>query len=112
MDIANLRKVLDGLENQSFNDVKFQAVHIDKLLTELHKMILDLEKYLSGLQAVLDTGDNEKWKSHPPHIANMITFDFYHYYTDLREEFTTALHTKEELRKLEIYEEHLVHLLE
>jgi hypothetical protein len=75
-------------------------------------MILDLEKYLSGLQTVLDIGNNEKWKNHPSHIANMITFDFYHYYTDLREEFTVVLHTEVQLRNLLIYEEHLEHFLD
>ncbi len=108
----NLKNILKSLENQSFNDIKFQAEHIDKLFVELHKMILDLEKYLSGLQGVLDLKDNDLWKNHPPHIANMITFDFYHYYSDLREEFQTVLHTKEQLQNLLIYEEHLEHFLE
>jgi hypothetical protein len=75
-------------------------------------MILDLEKYLSGMRVALDSGDNEKWIKYSPDIANMIIVDFYHCHTDLREEFTTALHTKEKLRELEIYEEHLADLLE
>jgi len=74
---------------------------------ELHKMLIDLEKYLNLLQIILDKGDEKAWRKHSGSIAEMFLFDFHDYHCEMKPKFRLFLYNFEELEKLGIYKEHL-----
>ncbi len=112
VDNDNFENVLHRLKGKTLNGVIFNENHVKKLFTELQEAVIDLERYLIALRNVLDTGKKELWLNHPPDLIMLVNTRFTNTYYELRDEFNVPLHTKDELKHLGIFKEHLIHFLE
>ncbi len=101
------KDILYKLEHQTFEGVKFQAQHIENFFNELHQMLDMLSRYVLNLRKVIDNKDHVTWQNSAGDIVKMIILDFSNKYYELREEFKVVLHTQEQLRELQVYEQHL-----
>lgn len=116
----NFLNVLHTLENQVIEGIKFQAEHIEKLFSSLNNALNDLDKYINQLKRILDKRGNSiipdnslksEWQKIAGNITHMIVDEFGTMYYELREEFKVVLHTEEQLKNLQIYEEYLKEVL-
>ncbi len=98
----NFKKVLGRLEKQiSFEEIKFQAEHIEKLFDDLRHMLDFLNtRYIPNLKNILLGVSKDSWHNAASDITEMIIKDFGNEYYDLKEEFKIVLHTEEELLNL------------
>jgi hypothetical protein len=112
VDNENFEKILFRLKDKDLNGEKFNKNHIKKLFNELQLAVNDLERFLIALRRILDIKNHELWKIHTHNLIILLNTQFTLNYEDLRDEFNVPLHTKDELKKLGIFNEHLKYFLE
>ena len=107
------KKSLDRLEKTSIEGVRLQAHEIEKLISDLKHMLYELDLYIKTLKEIIEKERSEKgsskgeWSSKADQITLMIDQKFGGERGELRQEFTVALHSRKELKELEIAEKHI-----
>jgi hypothetical protein len=108
----NFEKILFRLKGKNLNGREFKRKHIKKVFNDLQSAVIDLERYLIALSNLLDTGKYELWLNQKPELLMLLNTRFTLNYYELRDEFNVPLHTKNELKKLGIFNEHLKYFLD
>ena len=110
------KEYLSQLEDSSIEGIKLQAHDIKELLKDLEHALQTINLTLEELREVLggfyEKEDQIRWKRSYDKLVVMIDQKFGGERGELRKEFQVALHKKEDLKKLELIEEHLAELLQ
>lgn len=104
-------KYLHQLEKTSIEKVRLQAHEIERLHKDLEHMSQVLDYYINEIRDIIKNRP-EQWHTRAKDLIHTIDQKFGGERGELREEFTIALHTIDELKDIVSSEKHLAEFLE